>query len=250
MDDDKHILAEASKFAARSDVARGDNPRQFRLDSLLVGVTLAAALFAWVRTWESGTRSMIAWLAMMLAAWAVPLLVVRGLCRSRLFRERSYLWTVVASQCWLPAGVLTFIAAWGSFIRWADVAAAIYFVATGIAIAGITALVVARFVESRFAGRNEEQRAQLIGAIATPLIIVVSTVFNVGKSDLLFAGLLGATVGLFSTGFFIPFGMIFAMRAMDLRRGADAEKEPPKSNEDGPTTADQTPVAATEGAAP
>jgi hypothetical protein len=227
-----------------------DQPRQFRLDSLLVGVTLAAALFAWVRTWESGTRSMMAWLLAMLAAWAVPVVIARGLCRSRLFRERSYLWTVVASQCWFPAGMLTFVAAWGSFDDWADVAAAIYFVATGIAIAGITAAAVAWFVDSRFAGREEEQRAQLIGAIATPLEIVVGTVFLVGPADLLFAGLLGATVGLFSTGFFIPFGMIFAMRAMDLRMRADAVNQPVTKNEESGPATDRSPAAATEGAAP
>ncbi|MBL9081671.1 MAG: hypothetical protein JNK76_07695 [Planctomycetales bacterium] len=227
-----------------------EQPRQLRLDSLLAGVTLAAALFAWVRTWESGTRSMIVWLSAMLAAWAVPVVIARGLCRSRLFRERSYLWTVVVSQCWFPAGVLTFVAAWGPFDDWDDVAAAIYFVMTNLAIAGITAILVAWFVDGCFTDRDEDRQAQWIGAITTPLMIVVFTVVNVGPPDLLFAGLLAATVGLFSTGFFIPFGMIFAMRAMDLRTGADpATQAATKNEESGPAT-ERSPVAATEGAAP
>ncbi|MGC3968405.1 MAG: hypothetical protein QM775_13825 [Pirellulales bacterium] len=76
--------------------------KQFRLGTLLIAVSLAAAVFAWARTWPSGTFGDIAYLAAALAVCASPPLLARWLIQTEIVRSKHYLWTLMIAQAWQP----------------------------------------------------------------------------------------------------------------------------------------------------
>jgi hypothetical protein len=78
------------------------NGHQYRLASLLLGVTLLAGIFAWMRTWSSEERWRLGYgLTVIAVVFGLPIASV-NIIRSRFMRERSYLWTVLVAQLVLP----------------------------------------------------------------------------------------------------------------------------------------------------
>lgn len=147
--------------------------RQFRLASLLLGITLAAAAFAWVRTWEpDNARGMAALIGVFVGA-LVPPLVARRLIRSDFFRRGWYVWTVVLSLIWLP---------WSGFL-FSVVSESIRptgresLVFTTLSWAGLCSIVVPIIAVSvdlalrRF--RSERYRVGMIGAIGAVAMLVL-----------------------------------------------------------------------------
>ncbi|MBN8626091.1 MAG: hypothetical protein J0M17_11430 [Planctomycetes bacterium] len=216
--------------------------RQFRLASLLLGVTLAAAAFAWVRTWEpDNARGMAALVGVFVGA-LVPPLVARRLIRSDFFRRGWYGWTVVLSLIWLPwSGFLFSVVA--ESIRPTGRESLIF---TTLSWAGFCTIVVPTIAViidillRRF--RSEDYRAGTIGAVAAVVMLVSIVDFNyrfgppqypqLGSSQHYIPSTFAER--LYWVCFYLiwiaPLGASFALRCLKVRRGPlPPESQPPAS---------------------
>ncbi|MGC3968401.1 MAG: hypothetical protein QM775_13805 [Pirellulales bacterium] len=207
-------------------------PQQFRLATLLIGVTVVAALFGWIRTWEPATQWITAATLGTLAALTVPFLAVRRLVRSRFLRRRSYLATVVVSQSWLPTSLVAAAAPW-SFVIGADrtgddwttmASEASVTVSYNMAIAILVAIVVDRLLRSRW---SEQRRSLVCGGITTPTYVVFWICYLCAPGEWLLMPLVALVVAPFSFVLLLPIGMALADDAMCLRRRPRRHEETP-----------------------
>jgi hypothetical protein len=147
--------------------------RQFRLASLLIGVTLAAAAFAWVRTWEPDNARGMAAVVGVFAGALVPPLVARRLIRSDFLRRSWYGWTVVFSLVWLPWSGFIF-AVVSESIRSTGRNALIFTTLSWAGLCSIVVPIIAVTVDlalRRF--RSERYRVGMIGAVSAVAILVL-----------------------------------------------------------------------------
>jgi hypothetical protein len=198
--------------------------RQFRLASLLVGVTLTAAAFAWVRTWEpENARGMAALVGVFVGA-LVPPLVARRLIRSDFFRRGWYGWTVVLSLIWLPWSALIF-AVVSESIRPTGRDALILITLNWAGLCTIVVPIIAVIIDvllRRF--RSEDYRAGAIGVFAA-VVMLVSIVELNHQFENVHYGLNSSFVKrFFSVCFYLiwiaPLGASFTLRCLKTRRGA------------------------------
>lgn len=212
-----------------------DKPRQFRLMSLLVGITLAAAAFAWVRTWEPDNARGMAALIGVFAGALVPPLVARRLIRSDFFRGGWYGWTVVLSLIWLPWSGFIF-AVVSESIRSTGREALVFTTLSWAGFCTIVVPIIAVFIDillRRF--RSEDYRAGTIGAIAAVVMLVSIVELNYQLRNVQYAVHSSFVKRFFSVCFYLiwiaPLGASFALRCLKIRGGTtQAESQPPVSD--------------------
>lgn len=214
--------------------------RQFRLATLLVGVTLVAAGFAWVRTWEPENGRGMAAVIGVFAGVLVPPLVARRLIRSDFCRRGWYGWTVVLSLIWLPWSGMIF-AVVSESIRSTGRDALVLTTVSWAVFCTVVVPIVALLVDvvlRRF--RSEDYRAGMIGAVAAVVMLVSIIDFNYRFGPPQYPQLgtrqhyVPSTFAerLYWVSFYLiwiaPLGASFALRSLTIRRGP-RPPEPPAS---------------------
>lgn len=208
--------------------------RQFRLASLLLGVTLAAAAFAWVRTWEPDNARGIAALVGVFVGALVPPLVARRLIRSDFIRRGWYGWTVVLSLIWLPWSGFLFSVVSES-IRPTGRESLIFTTLSWAGFCTIVVPIIAVIIDlllRRF--RSEDYRAGTIGAVAAVVMLVSIVELNHQFENVHYAVHSSFVKRFFSVCFYLiwiaPLGASFALRCLKVRRGTlPPESQPPAS---------------------
>lgn len=168
------------------------NGHQYRLASLLIGVTLLAGLFAWMRMWDAETRwSFITGLTILSIVFGMPINVVWCI-RSRFMRARNYFWSVLIAQLVTP----TLVAYALCHSHWAELLGATVFFATSTTICVALAGLLVELGMPR--DKPEFLKAAFIGAL-WPLAMppVIGIWLGLRRGDL--AGLFLDAIGMYST---------------------------------------------------
>jgi hypothetical protein len=189
--------------------------RQFRLETLLFFVTLAATLFAWARTWTAGTLRDIVFLGSLLAFCAAPPLIARRLIQTEFVRRRSYLFTLMISQTWFPLAIVAVIGFFDyrGITRSASLGTLGAYAAMSFTVSGTLGALFNVILP-----RRDETYRAVVAASLNSLVVFVYILFTTEK-DLAKTIDLGIAATIFGLWFFtvFPINAFFAFRAMDLR---------------------------------
>ncbi|MBL9081668.1 MAG: hypothetical protein JNK76_07680 [Planctomycetales bacterium] len=189
--------------------------RQFRLETLLFVVTLAAALFAWARTWTAGTLRDIVFLGSVMAFCLAPPLIARRLIQTEFVRRRSYLLTLMISQTWFPLAIVAVIGFFDyrGITRSASLSTLGSYAALSFMASGAFGVVLNVLLP-----RRDETFRAVVAASLNSLVVFLFILFTTEK-DLAKTIDLGITATIVGLWFFtvFPINAFFTFRAMDLR---------------------------------